>query len=58
MDCRRRARQIIDLVDLDIKRESNIVPNHFEMFMIEQMFDISTRASKEIVDAHGDVSIR
>ena len=51
VDRRGRAREVVDLVDLDIKWEGDIVSNYFEVSVIEQVLDIATRAGEKIVDA-------
>jgi hypothetical protein len=43
MDRRRRASEIVDLIDLDIERECHIVPNQLEILAIEKMLDIAAR---------------
>ncbi len=40
VDRRRWAGQVVDLVDLDIKRERYIVPKDFETRMADQMGDV------------------
>jgi hypothetical protein len=57
MDGRGRAGEIVDLVDFHIKREGDIVPDHFEVFVFKQMLDITARAGEEIVDADDDRSV-
>jgi len=44
--------KIIDLVDLDVERESYVVPHDLEAMVIKQMIDIALRAGEEIVDAY------
>ena len=57
MNRRSRTREIVNLVDFHIERESDVVPDHLEMLVIEQVLDIATRASKEIVDTDNDCSV-
>src|SRR5262245_32800723 len=57
MDRRRRASQIVDLIDFHIERECDIVADHFEVLVIEQVFDIAARASKEVVRTDDDRSV-
>jgi hypothetical protein len=57
MDGRRGAREVVNIVDFDIQRKSNVMPDHFEISMIDKVLDISMRASKEIVDTHNDCSV-
>ncbi len=54
VDRRRGASQIVNIVNFDIQRESNVMPDHFEILMIEQVFDVALYAGKEIVDTHND----
>ena len=58
MNWRSRTREIVNLVNFHIEREGDIVSDHFEVLVIEQVFDISTRASIEIVDTDDDCSGR
>ena len=50
MDGRSWACQIIDLVYFQIEWEGNVMPDHFEVLMVEQVLDIATRAGEEIID--------
>ncbi len=52
VDRRRWAGQVVDLVDLDIKRERYIVPKDFEMRMADQMSDVVLCAGIEVVGAN------
>ncbi len=49
---RRRAGEVVDLVDLDIKRERYIVPKDFETRMADQMGDVVFGAGIEVVGAN------
>src|SRR5260370_20940014 len=57
MDRRRWACQVIDLVYFHIERERNVMPDHFEVLMVEQVLDIATRTGEEVIDADDDRSI-
>ena len=50
MDGRGRAREIVDLVDLDIERKGHVVPHQLETLVIEKMLDIVPAAGVKIVD--------
>jgi hypothetical protein len=54
---RSRTRQVVDLIDLHIKREGNVVAKEFKIRIPQQMGDISFGARVEIVDAEDIVSI-
>ena len=51
VDRRRRACEVVDLVDFDIDRESHVVANELEARVVEQMRDVVTRTGEEIVQA-------
>src|SRR5262249_17480069 len=57
VDGRRWACQVIDLVYFHIERERNVMPDHFEVLMVEQVLDIATRTGEEVIDADDDRSI-
>jgi hypothetical protein len=57
VDWRHGASQIVNIVDFDIQWESNVMPNHLEIFVVKKVFDISPRAREEIVDTHDDCSV-
>src|SRR5215475_3270387 len=57
MDGRRWACQVIDLVYFYIERERNVMPDHFEVLMVEQVLDIATRTGEKVIDADDDRSI-
>src|SRR6516225_3376264 len=46
------AGKVVDLIDLDIQRERDVMANQFESLVTKQMFDISARATKEIIDTY------
>jgi hypothetical protein len=46
VDGRGRAREIVNLVHLHIEWESDIVSDHLEVFVLEQVVDIATGASQ------------
>ena len=52
VDGRSWTGEIVDLVDLKIDRECHIVANELKAFVIEQMLDVATHASEEIVEAN------
>jgi hypothetical protein len=54
---RRRTRQIVDLIDLHIKRKGNVVAKEFKIGIPHQMGDISLGPRIEIVDAKDIVAI-
>jgi hypothetical protein len=51
VDRRSRASQIEDLIDLDEKREGDVVAQQLEAFVVEEVFDVASGAGKEVVDA-------
>src|SRR2546423_6549018 len=51
MDGRRRTRQVVDLIDLDIERKSDVVPHQLEARIPEQMLDVPFGAGEEIIRA-------
>ena len=57
MDGRGWACQVIDLVDFQIEWKRNIMPDHFEVLMVEQVLDIASRAGKEIIDTEDNGSV-
>ena len=57
MDRRGRAGEIVNLVDLQIERERDVVPDHLEMFVIEQLLDVASSAGKEIIDTNHHCAI-
>ena len=57
MNGRGRACEVIDLVYFHIEREGDVMPDHFEVLVLEQVLDIATRTGEEIVDADDDRSI-
>jgi hypothetical protein len=52
MDRRRRAGQIVDLVDFEIERKSHIVPDYFETMMIEHTLDVATCCGEIIINTN------
>ena len=46
-----RAGEIVDLVDLDIERESNVVTYQLEPLSADEMGDVALGAGEEIIDA-------
>src|SRR5262249_2411414 len=58
MDWRGRACEVKDLVHFHIERESDIMPDHFEVLVVEQqVLDVATRTSEEIINADDDRSV-
>src|SRR6266850_8143964 len=55
---RSRARQVVDLVDLDIERKRHVVPHQFEAFMTQEMLDVVASAGIKIVYAKNLVVAR
>ncbi len=51
MDRGGRAREIVDLVDLDVERHRDVVAHEFELGMPEQVLDVALGAREKIVDA-------
>jgi hypothetical protein len=52
VDGRRRARQIVNLVNLNIEWESHVMANKLESFVIEQVLDIKSTPGEKIIDAN------
>ena len=48
---RGRARQIIDLIDLNIERKRYVMSDQFEIFVVEKTFDVALGTGKEIIEA-------
>ncbi len=48
---RRRAREVVDLVDFHVQRKRHVVTHQLEIRRIEQVRDVVLRARVEIVDA-------
>jgi hypothetical protein len=57
VDRRRRTSQVVDLIDLHIKRKGNVVANEFKIRIPYQRSDISFGPRIEIVDTEDIVSI-
>jgi hypothetical protein len=55
---RGRAGKVVDLVHLQIEREGDVVPDHLEVLVIQQVLDVAPGAGEEIVDADHDGSAR
>ena len=51
MDGRRGARQIIDFIDFDIERQSDVVADKFKARLAVEMVNIAFCASEKIIDA-------
>ena len=49
VDRRGGAGEIVDLIDLDIERESHVVTHKLELRVLVQMLDIAFAAGKEVV---------
>jgi hypothetical protein len=52
-----RARQIVDLVHLYIKRLSHIMPDKFKVVIIHQMPDVIFTSCKKVVNADNVVAL-
>ena len=50
MDRRGRARQVVNLIDLQIKWERDVMADEFKMFVIEEVLDVTSGAGKEVVN--------
>jgi hypothetical protein len=46
-----RASEIIDLVYLDIERERYVVADYLELWIRQEMFDVSLLTGEKIIDA-------
>jgi hypothetical protein len=57
VDRRSRTCEIVNLIDFHVEWEGDIVPDQFEMRMNDQVFDVPSRSSEEIVDAENDRAI-
>jgi hypothetical protein len=57
VDRRSRTGQVENLIDFNNKRKGNIVPQKFEMGIINKVNDVITRAGKEIIDTQHIVPI-
>jgi hypothetical protein len=55
---RSRASEIVNFVDLDIKRESHVVPNQFKIRIPNQVCDVVFATGKEIVNAQNVIPSR
>jgi hypothetical protein len=42
--------EVVNLIDFDIERECDVVPDQFEMRMTDQVFYIASRSGEEVVD--------
>ncbi len=51
VDRRGRARQIVDLVDLDVEREGHVVADELEVRVLQQVQDVALGASEQVVGA-------
>jgi hypothetical protein len=54
---RRRACEIIDLIDLYIVRESDVVANQFKLFVLEETLDVPPSSGKEVIEAEDLTSV-
>ena len=46
-----RTGEVVDLVDLEVYRESDVVPHKFEAGVVQQMADIRLAAGEEVIQA-------
>jgi hypothetical protein len=51
MDRRSRAGEIVDLVDLNIKRPGYVVPHELELRMVAVVEEVVAGTGEEIIDA-------
>src|SRR6476661_8526742 len=58
MNWRRRAREIVDLIDLQIERKRHVVTLQLKALVMQQMLNISTATAEKIVDANNVGSCR
>jgi len=54
---RGRRGQVIDGINFDIKRESNVVPDELKMWVVNQMRDIALRPSEKVVNGNHFMAI-
>ncbi len=57
VDRRRRAGEVVDLVDLDVERKRHVVADELEARMVVQVLDVALGAGEEIVDAEHLVAL-
>jgi hypothetical protein len=50
MDGRGRARQVVNAIDLHVKRKGNVMALQFEIGMLQQVDDVAPGAGVEIVN--------
>src|SRR5688500_987073 len=51
MDRGRRAREVIDLVHLEKDRQRDVVPDQFEVWIVEEMQDVLAPAGEKVIEA-------
>jgi hypothetical protein len=51
MHWRRGTGEVVDLIDLDVKRKCHIVSNQLESRVLEQMLNVGPRGGIEVIDA-------
>jgi hypothetical protein len=51
MDRGSRTGQVVDLINLHVKRVGYVVPEKLEPWIIEEVCDVATTACEEIVNA-------
>ena len=56
MDRRSRAGEIVNFVDFNIERKSDVVAKQFKRLVVEQMGDVAPCPGEKIVDAEHVVS--
>ncbi len=49
--------QIVDFINFDIKRETDIVPAYLEVGIIHQIHNIALGTGKEVIDAKNIIPI-
>ena len=51
MNRRGRARHVVDLIDLDVERKRNVMPDQLEELGVHQMRDVALGPGEEVIDA-------
>src|SRR5262249_14421763 len=58
MDRRGRARQVVDLIDLQIKREREIVADQLKKLLVKEVLDVASGAGKEVINTQDQRTVR
>ena len=48
--------EVVDLIDLDVKRKRHVVPDQLESRMLEQVLNVGPRGGVEVIDAQDFVA--